>query len=203
MCAIYADTIRAACPQGPYYLAGYSLGAWIAFETANQLAEAGGEVRLLALIDGAAPRSEKVRGFQRAMRELSRTLFDLAEVRVGRWPGYLLGEVGRKAQRIWNKLRGRREYGPPKFGAMIEAEGGAYSPPVYGGAVRLLRSTDGARYFHYRKYLGWDKFVSGPLEAFDITADHDNLVTEPRVALVAACLENWIREADTAGRASC
>jgi thioesterase domain-containing protein/acyl carrier protein len=197
MCAIYADTIRAACPQGPYYLAGYSLGAWIAFETANQLADAGGDVRLLVLIDGLTPHDHKVRGFQRVVRELSRTLFNLAEIRVGNWPGYLLGEIGRDAPKIWKWLRRQRQVGLSHFGDMLLAEGAAHSLPIYQGAVRLLRSTHGAQYFNHRKYLGWEKFVSGPLETFDITADHHNLMTEPRVALVAACLENWIREADT------
>src|SRR5262249_7059606 len=42
MGAIYAGEIRASWPQGPYYVAGYSMGAQIAFETASQLAAAGG-----------------------------------------------------------------------------------------------------------------------------------------------------------------
>src|SRR5262249_61516207 len=52
MAAIYGEAIRAAWPQGPYHVVGFSMGAQIAFETASQLAGAGGEVRRLALIRG-------------------------------------------------------------------------------------------------------------------------------------------------------
>ncbi len=198
MCAIYAGAIRAAWPQGPYYLAGYSLGSRIAFEIATQLAAAGGEVRLLALLDGAT-RKGKLRGIQRVARKFARTLFVLADVNAGRWPGFLLGALARELRRIWKKERRWGAVRPRDFSALIEAEGDAHVPSVYRGAVRIMRSTDGPEYFN-RKYLGWDKYVLGPLDVFDISADHATLMTEPRVAVVAACLESWIREADTAAR---
>jgi thioesterase domain-containing protein len=51
MAAAYRDEIvRAAA--GPYHLAGWSLGGAVAFEVARQLAAAGEEVALLAIVDG-------------------------------------------------------------------------------------------------------------------------------------------------------
>lgn len=43
--------LRAIMPKGPYALAGYSFGGFIAFETARRLIEEGDRIRLLALID--------------------------------------------------------------------------------------------------------------------------------------------------------
>jgi amino acid adenylation domain-containing protein len=51
MAAFYAAAIRERQPEGPYLLAGWSLGGWIAFEVAHQLRAAGQEVALVALLD--------------------------------------------------------------------------------------------------------------------------------------------------------
>ena len=51
MATHYIAEIRAFQPTGPYNLAGYSLGSLIAFEIAQQLAEAGEQISFLGLLD--------------------------------------------------------------------------------------------------------------------------------------------------------
>ena len=53
--ALYVDEIRAVQPEGPYRLAGWSLGGMIAYEIARQLRSEGSAVNLLALIDSYPP----------------------------------------------------------------------------------------------------------------------------------------------------
>ena len=55
LAASYIHTIRRLQPQGPYRLAGFSIGGVIAFEVACQLRTAGEQVETLALLDCAAP----------------------------------------------------------------------------------------------------------------------------------------------------
>jgi thioesterase domain-containing protein/NAD(P)-dependent dehydrogenase (short-subunit alcohol dehydrogenase family) len=55
MAAEYATAVRAAQPEGPYALAGWSSGGVVAFEMAQQLRAAGEEVALLAMFDSLAP----------------------------------------------------------------------------------------------------------------------------------------------------
>ncbi|MES1243430.1 MAG: amino acid adenylation domain-containing protein [Acidobacteriota bacterium] len=55
MAALYVEALRAVAPEGPYRLAGWSMGGVVAFEMARQLREQGSEVELLALIDAFAP----------------------------------------------------------------------------------------------------------------------------------------------------
>lgn len=55
MAARYIEELRAVRPTGPYYLGGYSSGAIIALEIAQQLCARGEEVALLALFDHARP----------------------------------------------------------------------------------------------------------------------------------------------------
>ncbi|MGG5818639.1 thioesterase domain-containing protein [Falsiroseomonas sp. HW251] len=47
----FAAAIRSAWPDGPYHIAGHSFGAMLAFEVARQIAEGGGQVAFLGLID--------------------------------------------------------------------------------------------------------------------------------------------------------
>ncbi len=51
MAQFHLDAIRQVQPQGPYLLAGYSLGGLVIFEMARRLTEAGEKVALLAMLD--------------------------------------------------------------------------------------------------------------------------------------------------------
>jgi len=51
----YVRELTALDPQGPYLLAGYCFGAWIAFEMARQMEKRNRPVKFLALLDAYAP----------------------------------------------------------------------------------------------------------------------------------------------------
>ncbi len=109
----------------------------------------------------------------------------------------MLGGIGRDLRR--GRTRKERRQSERDFKYLIMAQSAAYEPAaLYPHAAKLLR---GSEYFN-GKYLGWDRYVSGPLEVFDMAGSHDTIMNEPRVALVAACLENWMREADSLGTGS-
>src|SRR5262249_46251675 len=55
MAARYLDEIRAAQPDGPYAVAGWSLGGWVAFEMARRLERAGASVEFFGVFDTAFP----------------------------------------------------------------------------------------------------------------------------------------------------
>ena len=54
----YLDQVRTVCPHGPYFLGGFSFGALLAFEMAQQLRSAGEEVGLLFMLDPTGDRIE-------------------------------------------------------------------------------------------------------------------------------------------------
>jgi amino acid adenylation domain-containing protein len=58
MAALYCEVLRAAQPQGPYQVGGWSMGGMVAQEMARQLEAEGEEVGLLALLDPSAARRE-------------------------------------------------------------------------------------------------------------------------------------------------
>jgi len=55
LAARYLAAVREVQPEGPYLLAGWSLGAVIAYEMAQQIASSGGSVDRLAMIDPSPP----------------------------------------------------------------------------------------------------------------------------------------------------
>jgi acyl carrier protein len=54
MAADYVKELRDFQPNGPYYLGGYSLGGWVAYEMAQQLTAQGQEVATIILLDTVA-----------------------------------------------------------------------------------------------------------------------------------------------------
>ncbi|HEX3760988.1 MAG TPA: condensation domain-containing protein, partial [Kofleriaceae bacterium] len=54
MAAEVVEVMRATQPRGPYYIAGHSFGAHVAYEVSQQLGDAGCEVGLLVLLDAEA-----------------------------------------------------------------------------------------------------------------------------------------------------
>ncbi len=71
-----AAAIRAARPDGPYFLFGHSLGGIVVYEVARQLAATGGEIRLVVLADGPHPRiaADRVWSRWRTVRYRARKL---------------------------------------------------------------------------------------------------------------------------------
>jgi thioesterase domain-containing protein len=59
MATFYVGEIRRSQPNGPYLLGGLCAGGVIAFEMASQLVRAGESVKLVALLETAAPRAPK------------------------------------------------------------------------------------------------------------------------------------------------
>jgi len=195
MAATYVEAIREVQARGPYFLVGWSLGGLIAYEMASQLSAAGDETRLLVLID-APVRDGKMRGLQQVARKLARHLSLMSDETPARWRGYLLGVVRSE----FNRLRTRRARHRPKdrplaLGDLLHAQQQSYTPPPYKGPIKVLRCIHGLSYWNQR-YLGWDKYAAGPIEAFDMPADHLTVMAEPIIALVAAYLDEWLKEAE-------
>jgi thioesterase domain-containing protein/acyl carrier protein len=58
---LHLNNIKTVQPEGPYYLAGFSIGGMIACEIAHQLEQAGEEVALLSLLDPTPPHKDKIK----------------------------------------------------------------------------------------------------------------------------------------------
>lgn len=222
MAAVYVDLIKRAQPKGPYYLLGFSFGGTAAYEVAYQLRLRGEDVGLLVVVDSEHGGSF-VRGAQRAVRKLSQHLENLSEQRPASWIRYVMTALGKE---ITHRLGRAPPPVPPfgaEFDAMRDVELPErlralehvvparvhelmsttlmsalhdYSPPFCDGPIKVMRCTSGIGARWALRDRGWGKFARGGIQVVDIPTHHYAALTEPTVALVAAQLAIWLKQAD-------
>jgi amino acid adenylation domain-containing protein len=198
MAEAYIAAIKTIQPEGPYYLAGYCLGGVVAYAMALQLRQTGDPVGLLAVIDSAAPpppgagTGDEPAWFMYAWELVNRGLQTpqfVAEIEAldpeERLP--LLFERGRQQGIVPPGVDDLQIF--ERWLRLYRASAAAYlryNPPPCAVRTVLFLATvqpDGSQ-----PDLGWRRLVDGPgggLEISAIEGDHYNIITEPRVTLVA------------------
>ncbi|HEY6537984.1 MAG TPA: amino acid adenylation domain-containing protein [Candidatus Dormibacteraeota bacterium] len=194
------DTIRRQQPQGPYYIAGFSLGGLLAYEVAARLGETGERVAWLGILDCAGDPAI----FQRLLWRHSV---------VGRLAGLfhrtsrreLITQVTALARRTLRAPGVRVGLFPPPVrddfdwrGAM--ALGSRYQPPAADLPLELFVSANSVEMMG-SETLGWEKIHQRPLTSHVIPGDHLAMVTEPQVRLVVDLLTSSLGGLQIAGAA--
>jgi thioesterase domain-containing protein len=202
-------------PHGPYLLGGFSGGGITAYEIARQLTEAGEEVAMLALLDTPLPvrpglsRKDKALIKWQLLREQG--------------PGYLTTWASNRLKWELGRLRKRFEDAPEPLAdtqfhdaaieaAFLEAVR-AYRLAPWDGPVTLFRppldkrfAVSGGNFVSdAREYVWhdnqWTPFVP-KLEVIEVPGDHDSMVLEPNVRVLAARLKTCLEAAERAAAAS-
>lgn len=207
MAGEYVAAMRSVQPQGPYLLAGWSLGGILAFEMARQLADAGFETALLAVIDAGMispdesfdeddflpillemfpdelrPSQADLRGMSAAEQlQFFRQRAEQARVLAG-------GDSPIQDQHVFQVFQAN-------LNALLE-----YHPQPYPGKLTLFRADHGITALHQSPGLGWAPWV-GELEEHVITGEHVRLFSEPQIRLVASDLEACLARAESRGGA--
>ena len=203
----YIAELKQIQPDGPYLLGGFSGGGLIAWEMARQLEAAGDEVALTVLLDTPLP-----------MRpELSRqdkALIKLAELR-RKGPGYLREWM--QARAAWKRrLREGSGMAPESEGqfhnSVIEAAFRAALPryqmtPREGNVVLFRppldlhwRVSGGKWVSSAREYVHADNDLTRfapALQVIEVPGDHDSMVLEPNVRVMAARMREVIAKAES------
>lgn len=204
--AVSIGEMRMVQPRGPYALAGYCFGGFVAYEMAVQLAEAGEVVDLVALIDSACPAyARKIRAIDRAVLPIRRLGYHL-QLMKSKGPesvtSYLedrFRSFRAKAWRsVWNlavALRAEESDSLPAFlqdatEAFIYT-GESYHPRRYAGRIAVFRAAIQAPDSCDDAALGWGGFVDS-VESVDVPGGHDYLLTEPAVRTIAARLRELL-----------
>lgn len=205
----YAGLLRARWPGGPHRLLGYSLGGYLAFETAQALRRAGEPVAFLAVLDVPVQalqlqRQESGWSDEEWIADLGRILgltsgrgapWSADELRglppADRWDYCLarvadLASVGRNPAAL---LRGMFQVYRANILALPH-----YVPQIWPEPLLVLRSTQNnpqvlGRYagFWERADLGWGD-LAARVSTVDIAANHLTILHPPQAELVAATL---------------
>lgn len=200
--ADYIAELRQVQPCGPYQLGGFSGGGLTAWEMARQLEAAGEVVSVLVLLDTPLP-------VRPALTRADKVLIKLAELRT-KGPAYLVEWV--KARRDWARRdRAVSDAGEGAFhNAAIEAAFRSALPgfelTVRAGATVLFRPaldrhwrvTGGRWVSRAKEYVFADNDLTQfapALQVVEVPGDHDSIVLEPNVRMLAARLRKIIAQA--------
>jgi thioesterase domain-containing protein len=202
MAAKYIKEIRTVQPNGPYRLAGYSLGGMVAFEMAQQLQEQGQQVSLLALFDTYGHKSiVKMKHFNTLSLDRKVRLHwkNTVQLNPKKQLAYVFEKIRQRVQKLLIKLYLRLGIKLPaslRLNAIHDAgleAAHTYVPRPYPGRLVLFRATKVSA----DPTLGWDGLAMGGIEVYDVPGKHntietEGMLTEPHVSVLAeklkACL---------------
>ncbi|MFL5541011.1 MAG: non-ribosomal peptide synthetase [Longimicrobiaceae bacterium] len=207
--AYFIEAVRAAQPEGPYHLGGWSFGGMVAFEMARQLSAAGAEVGLVAMLDTSIPTPrgraddllDHARVMQRIVADLvgwaaassvrveairhlpprEQALAAVQQVRVKALPESRVDEILALTAVRQSNLR-----------ALV-----TYEPGIYEGELTYFRTAasertlprDGAVEF-------WGSRVLGGMKLHRIGGSHGSILEAPYVADVAGHIQAAISRPD-------
>jgi thioesterase domain-containing protein/acyl carrier protein len=183
----YLAEIRRAQPQGPYLLAGYSFGGYVALEMAHLLRAAREEVALLIMLDTYPPGPRRR---ATALERLRLHTGNLSALGPRGWPRYLAGRVrsvlltSTRLPLIRSVLRAVN-YLPtePMVASRIARLG--YNPPPYAGRVIVIRARRREPHIRWDPMDRWPHYVTGELTFLDVDGSHGTILQEPNVQQVA------------------
>ncbi|WP_270732584.1 type I polyketide synthase [Shimia sp. Alg240-R146] len=204
----YIAEMRQVQPSGPYLLGGFSGGGITAYEIRRQLEADGEEVALVALLDTPLPR-------RRALSRADRMKIQMQELKAKGLAYPLIWAKNRIAWEL-SKRRAPEETAQDAQGqqfhdAEIEAAFlravATYDVTPWTGNLVLFRPPlsgkwdmgEGRLVDADRAYVfsdnDWGQYVPH-VQVFEVPGDHDSMVLEPNVRVLAARMKKVIAEAE-------
>jgi amino acid adenylation domain-containing protein len=207
----YIREIKQIQPQGPYHLGGYSLGATIAFEMAQQLQALGEEVGFLASFDSPPTRTDYysvtwlsfgVRWVRAFPGRLARFLLKSAEDKVvvlrNQWR--MLFRTSRDSTTSLHdgslgfaRAMSEKLFGGPKvhyervIAALFRGTAG-YVPGKYSGRLTLFRAAHQPLACSHDPLMDWARLAHGGVDAHTVPGNHETILQEPNVRELARTL---------------
>jgi thioesterase domain-containing protein len=211
----YIREIKQIQPRGPYYLGGYSMGATIALEMAQQLQAHGDEVGLLASFDSAPTKTDYYNvqwGLSFAARWVRALPYRLTRFLLASGQGKVV-----VLRRKWHKLsRAPRDstisppdralgfarsltkdlFGDPKLVpphherviAALYRISYEYVPQHYAGRLTLFRATQQPWDCSHDPLMDWARLARAGVDAQIVAGNHESILQEPNVRELAHAL---------------
>lgn len=204
----YVTEILQHNTEGPYCLAGYSFGGFVAFEMARQLKALGKEVKMLGIFDTAADNTSVQfeplwkRMFRKAFRQLPKMLFILRS---------LVKHPGKTIRYQSSFFRRKMRQPLEKFGLLPEEKN---ELDTLEHAARVNEKIDKA-YEEYKlqpldieidlfrvetrlffiadpEYLGWKKYALKGVAIHNVPGDHKTFLMAPHYKKMAEVLQQCL-----------
>jgi amino acid adenylation domain-containing protein len=207
--AHYISEILAQNPAGPIALAGYSFGGIIAYEMVKQLDKMGKQVKMLAMFDTYAYRSDYFdplpkKLFNRAWFFVKQVVYTF--VLLLRNPkdtfAYKTEMLKRRIIRAWWDIRyGKEQKQEGFFGyankidLMNEEAERNYKMEPYPAKVEIFRAQTPTFYMDDFEYLGWKPYALKGVTIHDIPGEHNMIFAPPNDKIFARILQECLDKA--------
>ncbi|MBD2566541.1 SDR family NAD(P)-dependent oxidoreductase [Anabaena lutea] len=219
MAAYYIEVIRSVQPQGPYLLAGWSLGAYIVYEMAVRLKQANQDVDLLVLFDSPpdlktgykAEDLWRIAGLIVSVPDMWPLIYDyIIQVRATE-PSSL--QQSKAADQTKGLIKGMLSFlghrGATQNPQIIKrceqvrvilrlwqigiANGDAlyrYKAPSYDGKAILVKTSD--IQLDQDETWGWGELVKGGVDVHNVPGNHLTLLRHPHASAIAEILTRYL-----------
>ncbi len=184
----YMAEIKRVQPHGPYSIGGYSFGSWVAYEIAQQLVQAGDEVRHLVLIGAGLPISMHAPalcangGFaQKYMSDFRKMLLEPFLTYEERLNGGFDGWMDRFLTPLQRVYRAH-------FQAIM-----AYLPLTFPGRFLLMETIEQRASDALIALGGWDRLAGEGVESVLVSGNHLSMLEEPHIHEVAQHLNDYLK----------
>lgn len=207
----YIAEMKQVQPHGPYFVGGFSGGGITAYEIAHQLEAMGDTVALVVLLDTPLPQ-------RRPLSRKDRLLIQLQETRRRglTYPYIWLRNRIRweiEKRRATEETRTAHSFHNAEIEQAFLQAVSHYDVKPWDGRIALFRPpligtwtvSDGKLVNHERAYLfddnDWGQYTP-QIEVFEVPGDHDSMVLEPNVRVLASYLRTVITttEASVGGK---
>ena len=206
----YIAEMKSVQPEGPYFLGGFSGGGITAFEIAKQLREAGDEVAILVLLDTPLAHSEPLSSVDRMSIHWQR----LGKKGAAYFTEWAKNRYQWELQKFNQRFNHTEENTAPfdfqsekieiAFRKALDLYEIHHQPikitlfrPKLDQSYNLSggRSVNVSRQFVYEDN-GWTPYAS-EVKIYEVPGDHDGMVLEPNVRVLATKLASCIAEAES------
>ncbi|WP_369414579.1 non-ribosomal peptide synthase/polyketide synthase [Corallococcus soli] len=209
MATTYVEAVRTVRPEGPYLLAGWSMGGAVAYEMARQLRAAGQTVALLALLDPGSV--SQTGGTGTEGEQINQELAALFEEEPASNGPEKSPEAGAPPSR--DELLARLLDEAKKAGAVtpdvelkdfrilmrvFELNRKAtrqYVPVPHDGDITVFRASRSEDPAPLGRDRGWSALGLGGVKLLELEGDHYSILRAPRVSVLAEELRKRIAEA--------
>ena len=203
----YIAEMRQVQPKGPYMVGGFSGGGITAYEIARQLREAGEEVSAVVLLDTPLPQRPALSRRDRVMLNW----INLREEGLGYITTWAKNRIAWELKKRRGETDEEENTGPQFHDAAIEAAflesvaryevtpsdkpTSLFRPPLMARwEVAPGRLVDKHKHYMFPDN-DWTRYVPG-IEIFEVPGDHDSMVLEPNVRVLASRIKRVLERAE-------
>lgn len=200
----YVGEILEHNPNGPYAIAGYSLGGYVAIEMERQLTALGKEVKMLGIFDTDAEnsifaKSWKVNLPKKIMRQFPKFIWIIQSfikspsTTFNYQYGWFIKKINKLGQRlgilkqpgvdgIYNQIRVISQ----KHHKAFEA----YDILPFNNFIYLFKAKSRINFVGDAKYFGWGKYARKGVKVFNVPGDHVTMLQPPNVSEFGKILQD-------------